>query len=267
MVDMKLNNLFDNNDMFLEITSYLNFEDKIVLSKTIGKNCLHKYNFNDRNFRYQNIDDVFSFYNEENDDEISDYICELTSDFASELDKYYDEYYGYNAEDYMDDCYNNLIYEKYRELTELFGDSYLTVYARKIAEYIEDKNLPVSYYKYDLVKLEEKLGIDINAEIIEYYKYVFVNEDIDVFCERCGLFGHYNGYKGCLFYNEKNENKIISRDATNAVKFIIDKIIDNDCAEKRKPLLCYLCKSNNKNGKCSNNSCGKCCGGCKIHKK
>ena len=267
---MNIHKLFNNNDMFMEITSYLDFNDKMILNKTINKNCLTKYNFNSINFRYKNIDDIFTLYNEENDDEFCEYMSDLSSFFSSELNKYYDEFYGYDIEDYMNDYYNNLKYEKHRDLTELFYSSYLRVYTRKVAEYIENHNLSIIYYDYDFFELEKKINIDIHDLVINYYKYVFENEDIDLFCERCGSFGHYNASKECIFYNVYNENKLIKKDVNKTMTNILDKIIENHHQEKmrlkREPFLCYYCKINNKHNKCSNNYCGKCCNGCKIHK-
>ena len=59
---MNIKDLFENNDVFLEITSYLDFEDKVILNKTIKKNCLRKYNFNSKKFRYKNMEDIFTLF-------------------------------------------------------------------------------------------------------------------------------------------------------------------------------------------------------------
>lgn len=265
LLEMKLTTLFEKNDIFLEIGTYLDFQDKIGLSHAVNKNCLLKYNFNGKSFRNKNIDDIFTFYDEHCNDEVSDYICELSSEFVSELDLYYDEYYAIQPMDYANNYYNNLSYEKYRELSELFHSSFLAIYARFMAEYIEKNNLSVAYYKYNLIELEEK--VELFGTVIDYYKDVFEVGNIDIFCEKCGKFGHYNGHKECVFYNEGCANKIIAREVGWAINSIIDKIIDNDYKEKCKPLLCVGCGLNKKNKKCEYNSCGKCCSGCEIHKK
>jgi hypothetical protein len=72
---MDIQKLFGINSIFLEITSYLQFEDKIILSKSIRKNCLRKFNFNNKDFIYNNIYDVFTNYKGENNDENGEYIC------------------------------------------------------------------------------------------------------------------------------------------------------------------------------------------------
>lgn len=267
---MNIKDLFENNDVFLEITSYLDFEDKVILNKTIKKNCLRKYNFNSKKFRYKNMEDIFTLFSIERDDEICEYMADLSSIFQSELNTYYDEYYDYDIEDYMNDYYNTIKYCKHQELNELFYSSYISIYARKVAIHIENNNLSYDYYNYDLIELDEKIDINIHDLVIDYYKYVFDFEDLDMFCRKCGLFGHYNGSKECLFYNKYNENNIIKKNVNKTMCNIIDKIIDNHYKEeirlKNEPLLCYLCKVHNKKAKCTNNYCGTCCNGCVTHK-
>ena len=267
---MNIKDLFNNNDVYFEITSYLDFENKVILSKTIKKNCLRKYNFNSKDFRYKNMEDLFTLCSVENDDEICEYMADLCSIFQSELNTYYDEYNEYDITDYMNDYYNNIKYFKHQELSELFHSSYISVYTRKVAEHIENNNLSLDYYNYDLIELDEKIDINIHDLVIDYYKYVFDFEDLDMFCRKCGLFDHYNGSKECLFYNKFNENRIIKKKVNKTMCNIIDKIVDNHKKEenrlKNEPLLCYSCKVHNKKAKCVNNYCGMCCNGCVAHK-
>ena len=270
MYKMDIANIINTDDMFFEITSYLTFEDRVIFSKAINKNCLRTYDFNSKEFQNSAIHDIFNLYNEENDDDFCEHLCDLCSQFTSDMSNYYDVYYGYDEEDFMNDEYNNIPYERYRELNELFHRTYTTVYSRKIIEYIENNNLFISYYDYDFFQLEDKLNIDTYAVMIKYYKHVFENEDIDLFCDRCGLFGHHSASKECIFYNIKNENKMIKQSVKETIASMADKIIDNHYKEQkrlqREILLCVSCKIKNKKGKCCNNCCGKCCIGCKIHK-
>jgi len=279
--------------MVFEITSYLGFEDKFIFSKIINKKCLRYYDFNDIDFQYKNIYDILHLCNEINNDEFCEYMGELCSNFTCELSNYYDEYYGYDVEDFMNDDYNNMPIERYRNLCDLFYNSYLSVYIRKIVEYIENNNIHITYdVDDDIFELEKKINIDIHNLVIEYYKYIFENENIDIFCKKCGVFSHHTASTNCIFYNVHNENKLISKNVNKTITTIIDKIIDNDYKLlrlrlrsslgklrlltpfsstykkilKREPLLCYSCKINNKKTKCSNNCCAKCCSGCKIHK-
>lgn len=77
---------------------------------------MKKYNYNNKKSRHKDITDYFAFYK---NDDYFDYIAESSSEFVSELDKYYDDYYGYDKEDYFNDSYNNLKHEKHRDLAEL----------------------------------------------------------------------------------------------------------------------------------------------------
>jgi hypothetical protein len=228
---MNINNIIDNDDMFFEVTSFLTFEDKIVFSKTIQKKCLRKYDFNSINFQSKNVDDIVNIYTV-NKNRYWEYISKLCLEFMSDLSNHYDKYYGYNKDDFMVFCTNNNIlrdyeyyfgydedeedenvneysvyvrYEKYKELNELFTRTYLKVFARKIVENIENNDLSNAYYKYDIFELEDKFNIDLHINIhnlvIEYYKSVFENENINLFCDKCGLFGHNNLSKECEFHN------------------------------------------------------------------
>lgn len=268
---MNITNIVNTDDMLFEITSYLTFEDRVIFSKALNKNCVRTHDFNSKKFQNRTIYDIFNLYSKDNDDdEFFEHMCELCSQFTIDMSNYYDTYYGYDEEDFMNDEYNNIPYERYRELSELFYATYTTVYSRKIIEYIENNNLSISYYDYDFFQLEDELNIDTYNLIIKYYKYVFENEDITVFCNRCGLFGHHNASKECIFYNKKNENKMIKQGVKETITVIVDKIIDNHSKEQkrmqREPLLCLSCRINNKKSTCANNCCGKCCSGCKIHK-
>lgn len=270
-IEMRITKLIHIDDILFEITSYLSFEDRVIFSRAINKNCLRTYDFNSRKFQNKSIGDILNLNNEENDDEFCDHICELCSQFTSDLSDYYDEYYGYEAEDFMNDEYNNISIIRYQNLSDLFHSTYTIVYSRKIIEYIENNNLSIQCSNYDFFQLEDELKNIYTYElVIDYYKYVFENEDIDIFCDRCGLFGHHNASKDCIFYNKKNENKMIKQGVNKTITSIIDKIIDNHYSEqkrlKREPFLCVSCKIHNKKLVCPNNRCGSCCKGCKIHK-
>jgi len=267
-----MDKIIQNNDIILHISSFLSFEDKVVISKALNKNFMKTYNFIDINFENMSISDLFNLSNKDIDDEFCEYISELCSQFTNVMSDYYDDYYGYDIDDFMNDYYNNISYERIKDLSELFHNTYFSIYTRKVIEYIENNNLSIPYYDYDFFTLEKSLiNIDFYDKIIEYYKYVFENEDINIFCDRCGLFGHFNASKQCIFYNVNNENKIIKQEVTNSITAIIDKIIDNQYKHenrvKREQLLCISCKINNKHTKCINYLCRTCCKGCKIHKK
>ena len=267
---VKIPYIFTIDDVYYEITSYLSFEDKIVISKELQRNCLRTYNFNDRCFRYKNIDDLFSLYTEAIDCEYFDYICELQIIFKDELSDYYNKICGYTRADFAYDYYNNLSRFTDSVLSDLFDETYITVYTRKIIEYFENNNLQVTLSNHTIFELEDKIGIDIHQSVIEYYKYALENKNIELFCVRCGLFGHHSASSECIFYNIYYQNKVTKQTVRNTIDFMIDKIIDDDNTARKfleiLPFLCVSCKKHTKNTKCSNYCCGNCCNGCIVHK-
>jgi hypothetical protein len=266
---MKFIKLFEIDDMRYEIVSYLSFEDKVILGKIVKK-CFTKYNFNSKQFQCKTLDSINKLCKPEDDDEFCDYMTELCSNFTSELDTAYTNYCGYDDEDISNDYYNNISYQCYRDLQEMFYDSYMVVYLRKVIEHIENNNLCISYENNDLFELDELVELNIHETVLEYYKNVLEHGNIDIFCNRCGLFGHESSCKKCILYNNTNANMVIKQTVKTRTTHIIDNIIENHYTEEkriaREQLLCYLCKKNNKKTKCENSCCKYCCSGCKIHK-
>jgi hypothetical protein len=170
------------------MTSYLEFEDKIVLSNTIHRSCFARYDFTSSDFHDKTIDDLFSFY-KDNDEDYWDYMCDVILEFIEQMKNYYDEYNGYDMAHYINDCYNNLYHQRQCELYELFHETYITVYARKLAEYIEIHRKPVEYYSLDIFELEEE-NVDLHDNVIQTFQNAFNEKTIKTFCIKCGQFGH-----------------------------------------------------------------------------
>lgn len=180
------------------------------------------------------------------------------------LEKTYSEYCGYDVEDYMNDYYNNIPHENYRILSDLFRESYIDVYTRKLIENIENSKKNIKYNcDENIFELDRLLDKDIEQIVLEYYINEFKNENIEYFCKRCGRFGHHDASKECIFYSKSYELKQIRKHVRNTVNDVILDVIKIDNQEKkqklREPLLCLSCKINNKLNKCIQNSCGSCC--------
>jgi hypothetical protein len=267
-------NIFTNQYLLFEIASYLTIDDKVMINNALQMNCFLTCNFTSKEFRYKNIGDIASITDFDADDydkdsELCEYLGCLSSDFVHELDKYYDDYCGYDTEDYMNDWeYNNISYEKIRNLSELCLSTYTTIYARKLVECIENKKLSKKCLEYDIFELDNTLDIDIHTLVTDYYKAVFTNKiNIDIFCYKCGTFGHHSVSKNCVFYNKYNENKRIREEVKDVKEYLLDKITANDKKDKLRSLLvCISCKVNNKSNKCPNNNCRNCCT-CSAHSK
>ena len=266
---MNITTIIHNDHLLRETTKFLSFEDKMNLSKTYNKNCFHYYDFRKKSFMKNSISDIFSMFH---NDDIWEYLSDFCSDFICSMGDYYDDYNGYDTDDFINDEYNNIAHERVRELSELFHATITSVYSRKIVEAIEDANVYMKYDEdVDIFELDNKLNVDIGENIMDYYKDVFENENIKIFCYRCGMFGHHMASKNCMFFNRFIENRETSKDVKYTLSTLINKVITNDLEEKkriaREPLLCISCKINCKNKHCTNSRCGSCCSGCEKHVK
>jgi hypothetical protein len=153
--------------------------------------------------------------------------------------------------------------------TEFILSTIFDIYPRKIIELIEDNNLNIKYDKniklYDLVvEIEEKLQISFDNEIQEYYKYILTNNyDIDIFCKRCGIFGHSDTCNKCIFYNEKYYKINSRKQILSIINEIKDKSIEKYEKEQkeieRHKKLCKICKYNIFSPNCINLNCKSCC--------
>ena len=274
--------IFYIRDLNREIGSYLNMEEKSNVNKIFDTNCFITYNYTGNDYMTKTMDNISSICNFEDEDEevfyqkdsnLCEYLGWLSSSFTHELDVYYDNYYGYDWKDYANDHeYNNISYTKMRELGELCLNTYMTIYARKLVECIENKKLSTKYLKYDIFALDEELPIDIHKMVIEYYKQIFVEDvDIDIFCERCGSFGHHDVSNECIFFNPEHEKKRIYEEVKTIKNKLVSDVVKKEEEEikqqlKREKVLCISCKTNNRGGNCLNNKCRTCCK-CNAHRK
>jgi len=216
-------NIFIIQDICLLITSYLEFTERVIINTFVRNNCLRKYDFNNVDFRYKHIDNIFTLYDENTLQAYNTYLYDLSKSFIKELTYEYNNLWKYDDETFLDNFYN-IKFNRDRELNLLFQDSFIKVYTRKIAEYIEMNDLSMDYYKYSLFELEEKIGLYIHNIIIKYYSECFKNKKIHSFCYKCGSFGHFNTSIECIFYDMENVNKIINETVYNTISDIIDSI-------------------------------------------
>jgi len=255
-----------NNDLSNEIAKYLPFESKIQYGRFCKKNFLRYYNVLEDGKIDTHIFGIFH-----SDDECEYIYCELSSYFCNELDHSYNDYCGYDIDDFLNDTYNNIPIIRYQHLQEQFLETFHQVYVRKFLEYIEDNTIDIQYsYDENIFELD---NIDLFEAVIDYYKESYKNEDIEFFCEKCSVFGHHNTSKECLFYQKSFVDDKIKKDVYYELHTIINKIISIDEEEKRRilrdPLLCISCKKYNKKKNCIANSCASCCrrDDCLVHTK
>jgi hypothetical protein len=250
---MNVIKLFENEDMKNEITTYLNFDEIVNLSKSINKNCFKKYNFFSDDFKLKNISEIFNFLKNEDelpDEEMEDdvyieYLNDLIFNFTSEIQEYYYDLYDlYDDFDYdSDNPYkdsNNACLEMsiQRDIEHFFYQTYMEIYCRKVAEMIEYNNLSMKLFNSPLNEVDEameKINYDIHNEIIKIYVDIFTNdEDIDLFCKKCGSFGHEYYDEKCIFFNDEYTNALIKNEVKYCLNDIITKIIVLDEEEKKR---------------------------------
>lgn len=278
-INMNILTLFECDDIRKEISLYLNFEDIVNLSNGINKNCFKKYNFISDDFKFKEINDIFT-WNETDDEE--NYLNDIFYNFEKEIKTYFYEYMGEETDDeygFEFDCsmfcdildgmqsnyFHNIVmknfdferedieyediedgyytnpvnndktfdelfdeyYEKeyqrqlqkykhensrkirsikefmHNRINELFYSTYQHIYARKVAEFIETKNLSFKTYNYSMKKIDKylkKKGYDVHTDTIHEYIYAFVvYECIEDFCRKCGSFEHANESNECIF--------------------------------------------------------------------
>lgn len=269
------------NDLLSDIIKFLSFEDKIHFGNYCKKDCLSFYNFRSKKYNSSYITSIFNLYNNEY---IFDTIYTLRSNIKSDVKKaYLEDIILYDSmsdssdsDDMLQQLYIKQSNERYydEELDKLLDETVLYVYIRKIVESIENSIYDIKYdYEMDIFKLEEEMEFDIHNIMIKYYNNVFNFIDYDIFCKRCGEFGHHDASLECLFYNKSYAKKIINKEVICFMNNIIKMIEENEKIEIKKkirePLLCTICKVMNKKNNCINNCCGNCCNyiDCYGHKK
>jgi hypothetical protein len=89
---MNILTLFECDDIRKEISLYLNFEDIVNLSNGINKNCFKKYNFISEDFKFKEINDIFTWGGETDDEE--NYLNNVFDNFEKKIKTYYYEYMG-----------------------------------------------------------------------------------------------------------------------------------------------------------------------------
>jgi hypothetical protein len=285
---LSLQVLLQNKDMKNEIVQYLSFESRVLLGKAFHTNYLTFFNFTPS---FSSISDMICYTEY---DDFGGALHDTIHYYTNILEKEYFEYRKSNFfyenyesiqdnydSDYEDDESTSVIsFGNYSftdndkesihdELQELIENSIFSIYSRKLIEISEEYNVNLEKMEilmFDGYEFEPKLPVDIETKIVSYYKKVFENMeeiDLDLFCDRCGEFGHHNTSTKCMFYDKRVEIKTIRKETQCCLKEIVNTIIEKDEKEKaiqrREPLLCKKCKKNNKHSKCRIYYCYDCC--------
>lgn len=187
--------IFNIKDISNIISSYLSFNDKVKLYKNTNINLFKYYNF----------------YGDDNDKEVISWLF-LQMD-SYEYNMFFSEVccfsFHYAFDEILDEKYEET--DKIEYLTKLFENTYYPIYVRHMIEYIEDNydKLNIQYdYEFDIVNYMGDIEIDeyIFENILNYYKSEMIKRDFneEIFCNKCGKFGHLDNDKTCIFYKEKH---------------------------------------------------------------
>lgn len=250
-------------DIRNNIASYLDFNDKNYLTKS-----LHVYDeFKDINFilNYDFFHEKYTFK------KIYDiqHICNncytpLILDIIYLIGPYYNDLFSLKFND--NDCYVYIYDETfyyYKKHVEFFvRQTHISIFLRFLFEYLENNNIHCLYNSSCIICNNSNLKInEVQNNVVEYYKNVLYNKtNIDIFCDKCGKFGHNNFSKECIFYNLKFENHEISREVKDIIKTLKDDVSKRIRFEKLyDKKLCPFCKTNCISLKCISKCCGSCC--------
>ena len=254
--------IFNSEDLMGEIAKHLDVKSKVNMYSAFGMNLFYNKNLlkdlsKNTDILYFDNDDMTS----DDEDFMIEYYGDLCSNFSSEMSCYYEEYSGeYSL------MYNCSIIQ---ELTEFFHSTINFVYNRALIEYIERNEIKCEkFIDKHICEIDYELsenGIDIYDDVIKYYHQCFEDDITDVFCRKCGEFGHdYYDKEECIFYNEKYSKKMIKNDMTKIAKEIVVNVLDIIKKKEIQKELCHLCKDKYKAKKCKNFLCGSCCD-CENH--
>lgn len=272
-------NIIEIDELAFNISKYLPFEHKIILCTVCNKNVIKFYDFTSEDYKYKKLYDLM----EPDDDYIMDikfyidyhkilekYIeknkkCYLESDLLNYVDfegKTNDEICALPMNEFLNLVEYYRRYNRYRnifdeDLEDILFRSIYGVYVRNMIEYIELNDIT---YTNDI-----QTEIDLSENIENYYISAIENDiDMDLFCSRCGSFGHDNISKSCILFNEKFTDKEINKHITYVLSDLVTKICKNHEEEKKEEKrianMCYGKNCNStKSSKCLSNMCKNCC--------
>jgi hypothetical protein len=218
-------NIFENNDILREIVKFLPFEEKIKFGKFCKKNFTKFYDFT------KNISGICDvFYEVYNNDYLPDTRFTFIYDVSQEIyDEYiairkepyfYEEYDYIKEEDEPDILFNDYVFTPTdyhmlkEECKEIFDKSFHSIFARTFIEMIENNG-------FSVIPTTTEFHTDIFDKVFQYYQTNIKKNNINLFCQICGKFGHHNTCKSCIFYSPENEKLEIKKEVVKKLDEII----------------------------------------------
>jgi len=189
-------NLYNLGDIFNYFCEFLSFEDKIKIGKIFNINIIK--NIDIRNNKIKNR---FTICN----NCCCEYICEQ----HSSLNRLYKNFLEYNdssdSDDEIHDSYKNM-YEmaRHTEESEFVCMTFSFICNRAMLEILDKNNIILKNKdnKQCVFEIDEidNLYEEFYNKIDEIYSYGIENDYCNIFCRRCGVFGHDKVCKSCPFF-------------------------------------------------------------------
>lgn len=250
---------------------YYTFVERIKITSLNYKNILCQFIDINRHFYIKEYlcifypyprDFYYIYYDGSDDDESEEY--EKDEEELYNIESIIDKLCNISLEEFMyridyfytKNSYTNVFARKLHKILQM---SIHTVYFRVLIEIIEEYDVNVTYHDIDIFTIESLLPVNIYDKITDYYLELFSNpnNNVEVFCTKCGTFGHDNISKSCVLYNKTFEKLQIAKDMKDllyeTVLYYADKELHQTSICKNKD-----CK-NSISSKCISRRCKKCC--------
>lgn len=178
-----MNKISKNYDLLYSISLFLNFDDKIVLQILYKFNFIKNLDFMSKKMNLCNIDSICTECYEA-------YVYNQTLHLLKKFNKYY----NYNDDD-----------DYFSDVSLFIYETYMGVSNRAFLELCDSENRKIDIYKIECIsKLNYSYNFysQLKNRIDEIYEYGFSNKCLELFCCKCGLFGHNDTTIECKLYAE-----------------------------------------------------------------
>jgi len=278
-----LQKIYYNYDILYYFSKYLNLDEKIILQSIFtNTNLIINFNFFDNSYIKKTLFDTNTICSEclfEISSEQSLYLSSLYKNFLyrgfnsnydsdCDYDSDYEEYY-YNYDKYKniyDSC-------KIRDENEFILSTFYPISNRALIEVLDKNNIKIDIFSIDCLfelDFENNIFTEIYDKINDIYIDGIENKTLNLFCKKCGVFGHSDENKNCILFNENYEKYIVKKEIDILMNDLVKDIIEKDKEEKRQQeklkKLCFCCKHNFFSNLCVKKMCKKCCN-CNAHAK
>ena len=254
-----IHKILDIDDIFRYFTEFLNFDDKIVMSKLINKKLVKNIDIFNKKINQKNLSELY-------------YICGECS-YNLVNDMYYTLYYKYKDFLHNDDRYDD-IYDDYdddkNEIEFIYNNCYC-IAVKAFLEIMDSQNIILNITNDECIyhlELDQNIYFTIYDKMQSIYENGINNNLLNVFCEKCANFGHCSLSNKCILYNKVYAKKEIKYNTIELIDDIINDVYNiikrKKIMEKKNKYLCKSCKIYFYKRKCENKLCGRCCN-CSKH--